>query len=75
MDAQKLKELMETVHIDDDVGMSVSALSDELLVKLAGNLLYHMIDGTENANAALGAYIALGVEAVERCMTRGKSNG
>lgn len=75
MDAEKLKAALETIELDDDVSLALSTISDQLLTLMASRIIQDILRGESHPKAALGGLLAVGMEALQRRITKEKSNG
>lgn len=69
MDIQKLQELVLSIELAESTILRLSVVPNEQLSDMSSVLISEIVSGAANPNAALGALIAIGMEAVERAMT------
>lgn len=72
MDTQAFQTLAESLTISEDVALEVSMADDPKLKLMAAMSFASILEGPEELNPAIGALVALAVEAAERRITRGK---
>ena len=72
MDTQAFQTLAERLTISEDVALEVSMADDPKLKLMAAMSFASILEGPEELNPAIGALVALAVEAAERRITRGK---
>jgi|GraSoiStandDraft_4_1057263.scaffolds.fasta_scaffold610246_2 hypothetical protein len=71
MDTQAFKALAESLTISEDIALEVSMADDPKLKLMAAMSFASILEGPEELNPAIGALVALAVEAAERRITRG----
>jgi hypothetical protein len=70
MDPHHFRLLAESIVISPDISLEVSLADDQKLRDLATQTFEAILHGPESPNAAIGALIALAIEATERRITR-----
>ena len=74
MDINAFRRVTESIQISEAVALEVSLADDQKLQQLAASTFDVILNGPESPNAAIGALIALMLEAVERRFAREDSN-
>ena len=71
MNLNAFRKVAESLEISEDVALEVSMADDKKLKLMAEMTFDTILHGPEELNPAIGALIALAIEAAERRITRG----